>query len=253
MSLSMIDMHSHIAWGIDDGMPTREDAQMAFEHAKNDGIDMILSTPHVVPGQTYKAELEQIFARQKDAWQLGKEYGVVVFPGAEMFMNSLFVESIADGLYETINGTKYLLCEFDVTRDIHTYEEEDRESWLYEVKAHGLKPVLAHVERYFHHGIDYDIVDEWKNGGILFQCNRTSLMGFNGKQMKKNAMELMDKGYYSMVVTDTHRSHAPREETLSDAYAFIEKRYGKDTAELLLRENPEAVLRGNDVKGMRGR
>ena len=228
MTLHMIDMHSHIAWGIDDGMPTREDAIRSLRHAKQDGIDMICSTPHVVPGQTYQV------------------------PGAEMFMNSFFIESLEDKLYETINGTNYLLCEFDVTRDIHTYDESEREERLYEIKAHGMIPVIAHVERYFHHGIDYDIVDGWKKSGYIFQCNRTSLMGFNGRTIQQNAQELMDGGYYSMVVTDTHRSHAPREETLSDAYDFIEERYGKRTAQLLLAENPEAVLRGKDVTAVRG-
>ena len=252
MTLHMIDMHSHIAWGIDDGMPTREDAIRSLRHAKQDGIDMICSTPHVVPGQTYQEELKAIFERQKEAWQLAREYDITLFPGAEMFMNSFFIESLEDKLYETINGTNYLLCEFDVTRDIHTYDESEREERLYEIKAHGMIPVIAHVERYFHHGIDYDIVDGWKKSGYIFQCNRTSLMGFNGRTIQQNAQELMDGGYYSMVVTDTHRSHAPREETLSDAYDFIEERYGKRTAQLLLAENPEAVLRGKDVTAVRG-
>ena len=33
-----IDLHSHIAWGIDDGMPSREDAQSSLEDARRDGF-----------------------------------------------------------------------------------------------------------------------------------------------------------------------------------------------------------------------
>ena len=46
-----IDLHSHIAWGIDDGMPSIEDAVKALELAKDDGIVGICSTPHFIPGQ----------------------------------------------------------------------------------------------------------------------------------------------------------------------------------------------------------
>ena len=46
-----IDLHSHIAWGIDDGMPCVEDAVSSLESAKKDGIVGICSTPHFIPGQ----------------------------------------------------------------------------------------------------------------------------------------------------------------------------------------------------------
>ena len=45
------DLHSHVAWGIDDGMPSREDAASSLELAKKDGIIGICSTPHFIPGQ----------------------------------------------------------------------------------------------------------------------------------------------------------------------------------------------------------
>ena len=46
-----IDIHSHIAWGIDDGMPSVENAQSSLELARSDGIVGICSTPHFIPGQ----------------------------------------------------------------------------------------------------------------------------------------------------------------------------------------------------------
>lgn len=46
-----IDLHSHIAWSIDDGMPCIEDAVKALELAQDDGIVGICSTPHFIPGQ----------------------------------------------------------------------------------------------------------------------------------------------------------------------------------------------------------
>ncbi len=242
----MIDMHSHIAWGIDDGMPTREDAVKSLIQAKNDGIDMILSTPHCVPGQTDEEGIRYMYARQKELWLLAKQYGVKIYPGAEVFMNDFFVESLDQGWYRTINGTKYLLVEYDVTKDIHTFK--DRDEWLYEIRIRDMIPVMAHAERYFHNGVDWEIAEQWHKDGIVMQMNRTSLMGYQGDQIRTNAVELLHAGMIDMVVTDTHRSHKPRWEMLSDAYEWIEKDMGEETAELLFLKNPTAVLKGEEVK-----
>lgn len=241
----LIDMHSHIAWGIDDGMPSMDDAVKSLIQAKNDGIGIILSTPHCVPGQTDEEGINAMYARQKELWILAKQYGIKVYPGAEVFMNDFFTESLDNGWYRTINGTKYLLVEYDVTNDIHTFS--DRDEWLYEIRIRDMIPVLAHAERYFHKGVDWDIVNQWRNDGTVIQMNRTSLMGYHGDLIKKNAVELLHAGMIDMVVTDTHRSFKPRWEMLSDAYQWIETDMGEETADLLFRGNPAAVLKGEAV------
>ena len=61
-----IDIHSHIAWGIDDGMPSIEDAQSALESAKADGFVGICSTPHFIPGQLDVSIYNEIVSRQME-------------------------------------------------------------------------------------------------------------------------------------------------------------------------------------------
>lgn len=62
----MIDMHSHVAWGIDDGMPNKMDAMEAISQAQQDGIVAICSTPHFIPGQLDQSVYDKIVSRQKE-------------------------------------------------------------------------------------------------------------------------------------------------------------------------------------------
>ena len=73
---SFIDMHSHVAWGIDDGMPDREDANASLRAAAQDGLVAICSTPHFVGGQLDDSLVEAIFARQKQLAALADSYGM---------------------------------------------------------------------------------------------------------------------------------------------------------------------------------
>lgn len=245
----MIDIHSHIAWDIDDGMPCQEDAIEALKMAKNDGIECICSTPHIVCGQTTISHIEQIRLRQSETKELAKQFGIQLAYGCEMFMNRDFVSYLKDGLFVTLNGSHYLLCEFDVRRDIHMIEDFDE--YLYEIKMNHMIPCIAHVERYFKNGLDYDILDRWKNAGYVMQVNRTSLMGLHGKTVKKNAWNLLLKGYAHVVASDCHRCEGERVEVLSDIKKIIEKKFGEEYADLLVKENPMRILNDQEVIEMK--
>ncbi len=244
----MIDIHSHIAWGIDDGMPSREDAITSLKQAHDDGITAIISTPHVIPGTTDKELFEEIKARQKELQILAKEYGVEIYFGAEMFINREFITALDQGIYQVMNNSDYLLVEFDVRRDIHSFDYRDDS--IYEVDIRNMCPIIAHVERFFADGLDFDIIDDWFQKGYVFQVNRTSLTGMHGKQIQKNAETLLDKGYVHLIATDTHRAEGNRIEKLSDVYTMIEKKYGSTNAKRLFVDNPNHIIHNEDVEDM---
>lgn len=111
-----IDLHSHIAWEIDDGMPSKEDALVALRQAKKDGIIAICSTPHIIPSQLDQNILYEIRSRQKDLEEISP---LPIYYGGEVMMNSEFIDLLDKKLYPTINGSKYMLVEFNVLKDIH--------------------------------------------------------------------------------------------------------------------------------------
>ncbi len=241
----MIDIHSHVAWGIDDGMPDIENAAMALDQAKADGITVIASTPHLIPGYT---QLEDIIERQKDLKALARQKGIVIRNGAELFMNRKSIEVISEGFVRPYEGTNYQLCEYDLRRPVTELDYIDEP--LYELEVKGLVPVIAHVERYFSKKLDLDLIEQWHNAGYVIQINRTSINGAHGKVCQENAFKILDAGLAHVVATDTHRASGSRVEKLSDAWQILADRYGEENADLLLSENPKAVLKGEKVRNM---
>ena len=232
-----IDIHSHIAWGIDDGMPSIEDAESSLELARNDAIVGICSTPHFIPGQLDVSIYNEIVSRQKELKEMSP---IPIYFGGEVMMNSEFIDGMDLGLYPTLNGSRYMLVEYNVLHDIHSIDYRD--DCLYELKVKGFVPVIAHIERYFHSGLDYSIIDNWIDMGCILQINRTSILGMHGKSIQSNALSLLDDGYCDLIGTDTHRSSGNRISKLSDVYAVVGKRIGFDNADILFYENPKRIL-----------
>lgn len=244
----MTDIHSHLAWGIDDGIQNKEDAIKALKTAKAHGTNIIASTPHFIPG---RSDVEIIAARQEELRELAKNYGIEIHNGAELFMNRASVEAIANGFLRPYENTNYQLCEYDVRRDLHDIEYFDDP--LYEMQVRNIVPVIAHVERYFKNGLDLEIVQDWFDKGFVIQVNRTSLTGEHGKIMQKNANKLIQAGLAHIVASDAHTPETGRAPILDDAWNLIANQYGEETADLLCSENPTRVVSGQRPKRLKAK
>ncbi|MFR5708276.1 tyrosine-protein phosphatase [Faecalitalea cylindroides] len=240
MPQAFIDLHSHIAWDVDDGIKTKEDAIKALEQAIEDGIMGICSTPHVICGKTDTNAFQNILLRQQELMEIAKEMGVYIYSGAEMFMNIDFLDSLDNGIFQTLNESRYMLVEFDLSRDIHYISYIDE--YLDELFCRGFIPIIAHVERFFPTGLDLEMVENWLEMGCLLQTNRTSLMGFQGKVIQRNAHHLVKNKMIHLVASDTHRTVGNRIEKLSDAYQVVIKLTDTEYADQLFLRNPLIIL-----------
>lgn len=240
MPQAFIDLHSHIAWDVDDGIKTKEDAIKALEQAIEDGIMGICSTPHVICGKTDTNAFQNILLRQQELMEIAKEMGVYIYSGAEMFMNIDFLDSLDNGIFQTLNESRYMLVEFDLSRDIHYISYIDE--YLDELFCRGFIPIIAHVERFFPTGLDLEMIENWLDMGCLLQTNRTSLMGFQGKVIQRNARELVKNKMIHLIASDTHRTVGNRIEKLSDAYQMVIKLTDTEYADQLLFQNPLIIL-----------
>lgn len=240
MPQAFIDLHSHIAWDVDDGIKTKEDAIKALEQAIEDGITGICSTPHVICGKIDTNAFQNILLRQQELMEIAKEMGVYIYSGAEMFMNIDFLDSLDNGIFQTLNESRYMLVEFDLSRDIHYISYIDE--YLDELFCRGFIPIIAHVERFFPTGLDLEMVENWLEMGCLLQTNRTSLMGFQGKVIQRNAHHLVKNKMIHLVASDTHRTVGNRIEKLSDAYQVVIKLTDTEYADQLFLRNPLIIL-----------
>lgn len=238
----LTDMHSHIAWHLDDGCQSIEETRTALQTAREDGITKIISTPHITPGRTEPAFMDKITSRQEELKQLAKEYDIEIVKAGEVKVTSEFLEDLKAGWLPTIGDTKAMLVEFSVRTDLS--QQEFPWNPLYEMTVIGIQPVLAHPERYFHGKVDWNQMEEWADMGVLFQLNATSLNGQDTRASRNNAWQMLERGYAHFIASDAHSPESTRLEKLQNLYQDIEKKAGKEAADALFHDNQEALLQG---------
>lgn len=241
-----IDIHSHLAWDIDDGMDTQENCIVVLKNAKADGIKTIFATPHFVPGIMDRDMVMNMHSRIEELSIISNSIGIEIMQGCELFLNDQYLEAIDSELYQTLGNSDYLLVEFDVRKNMKF--NDDAEDVFYELLLRKFKPVIAHVERYFPDGVDLKRVEKWIEMGCIVQINRTSLLGFHGKTALKNANALISEGLAHIVASDAHRHSGNRICSLSDVYEKLCDDYGKDTANTLCSTNPLHIKYNEDME-----
>ena len=111
-----VDIHNHSAWNVDDGVQSFEEAKACLTRAKEDGIEIIVSTPHYIPGRFSKEDFDEITKRQYELIELGKKMGIQIYLGSEIFLNDDYLEMFDQGLFHPLAEGKYVLVEFDVRK-----------------------------------------------------------------------------------------------------------------------------------------
>lgn len=241
-----IDIHSHLAWGIDDGLDSKSNAVEAIQQAKRDGVERIIATPHFIPGRQSEKETTEMNQRIDELKQLAETAGIQVYRGCEIFLNDQYLEMLDAENFNTLAGSGYVLCEFDVRKNID--ENDQAEDMLYEFSVRDMIPVIAHAERYFHRDLDVNRVKEWCDLGYVIQINRTSLLGLHGSQIKKNAWKLLKLGYAHIIASDAHQVNGDRICKLSDVYELVRDELGEDNAQILFYRNPLHIIENEEIE-----
>ena len=243
--MQFIDLHGHYAWDIDDGIPSKEEALAALEIASKNNIITIAATPHIIPGSHTREEIEHIKKRIEELKVLASTKHINVYAGCELFLNHDCIEAIHNDMFIPIEGTHYLLAEFDVRKELGSRDEV--EDYLYEIEIKGYTPIVAHVERYFKDKLDLERIEEMIDNGYGIQINSSSLLGYHGKHAQKFAYELIDHGLVHVIASDTHRSTGKRIPCLQETFDILSKIYDYTTLKTLMYENPLHILHDEDV------
>jgi protein-tyrosine phosphatase len=114
------------------------------------------------------------------------------------------------------------------------------------LSAQGVRPVLAHPERYRGYDPGLGLVDKWREAGALLQMNVGSLVGRYGVPVRTVAFRLLGRGLVDCLSTDFHaRPHL--ELHVEEARALFELADASGTWEVLTMENPRRILNGEEV------
>jgi len=239
----MIDIHAHILPSIDDGPETTEESIALCKIAANDGIKMIVATPHSKDGvyETKSAEIlkavdtlnSQLKANQID---------VKILPGAEVHISAGLVESIKSGDVLTINnGGKFILFELPFI-----FIPPGTDKFIFKLMASGIVPILAHAERISAFQREPELVEQLVKIGARVQVNAYGLTKRASSRERKCAEWLLGNGLVHFIASDTH-SLKGRPPILSAAVESASRIVGDAEARALVCHNPEQVINGLDI------
>ena len=198
------DMHSHLLPGLDDGAETLEHSLGLLRALRDMGFRKLVMTPHIM-GDFYKNTPEGIRAALHLLREAAAAEGlgdVELDCAAEYYLDEFLGRKLADGTEMlTFGGEKrYLLFETS-----YMNEPFNLFDIIFEMKAQGYQPVLAHPERYTYlYGRFADIEKMRRDYGVLLQVNLNSLAGYYSPAAKKVAEQLVDGGLVDFAGTDTH-------------------------------------------------
>lgn len=232
----MIDIHSHILPGVDDGAKTEEDSIAMAKAAVEQGISTIIATPHHRNRRfdNYKEEIVTNVAILND---LLKERNIplTVVPGQEVRIYGEILEDFKKGEIQTLYQSKYILIEFPMG-EVPQYAEK----LLYDLQVAGLFPVIAHPERNQELLENPDRMYELIRNGALSQITAASLVGKFGKEIEQFSHQLIESNLTHFIASDAHNT-STRGFLLKEAYDLVKDVYGVETYYMFM-ENSQLLL-----------
>ena len=232
----MIDIHCHPLPGVDDGAKSFEIAVQMCQLAAADGITHLVATPH--SNYTYKFDvgLNRRLLAELQA-KIGEKPKLLLGCDFHLSYDNIQV-CVQNSKDFTINQTSYLLVELP-----EQFIPDHISRVYYDIQVAGLKPIITHPERNPLLQRKPELLEEWVSIGCLVQVTAQSYMGGFGSEARKYSERLLDAGAIHFFATDAHDVRR-RPPLLSRCYRKVAKAMGEETAELLLRTNPEAVIKG---------
>jgi protein-tyrosine phosphatase len=238
----VIDLHSHILHGIDDGASDIEMALDMARRAVDDGVEVMACTPHFLPG-IYDPSVEVVKARVVELNDRLMEEGIdlAVVSGCEAHVRPDMVERLKNAEILGIHSGRHVLCEAPPT-----VLPPHMDRLFMNMMAAGYTPILAHVERYRWMDRALPWVERMAQSGVLMQVTAGSFFGDYGRMAQDWSMRLLLDGLVSIVASDAHDLDV-RPPGLSKARKLVASELGADEARRMFRDRPEAILLGESA------
>lgn len=227
----MIDIHTHLLPGVDNGSPSVDVSVPVLERFGRDGVEVLVCTPHLratdgarAPVARYRKILSGLVAKApaKPRLVLGWEI-MLDAPGMDLRAPELHLA-----------GSRAALVEFPRMNVPPGAAHE-----LLRIRMSGVTPVLAHPERY--HGATIDQVYEWRNVGAVIQLD--AVMIFGKAPACRLARQMLEEGLVDCIASDNHGDAR----SLASARDWLIQLGATDQAQLLTRTNAERLLKGEPL------
>jgi len=230
----MIDIHSHILPGLDDGAKTRDIAIQMCLAAADDGVTQIIATPHANSEFAYSRERNRELAASLQT-EVGE--GIKIGVGCDFHVSAENLDLLRERPRDfVIEDTDYLLVELSDFMFPPAMHEA-----LFRIASGGLVPVITHPERNAVLRTQPQRILEFAANGFAIQVTANSFTGFWGKDSLRLAEFLLKKHAVHVVASDCHDLQR-RPPVLSAAYERVRSLAGDDVADSLFLHNPSAIV-----------
>ncbi|OAH54493.1 tyrosine protein phosphatase [Domibacillus aminovorans] len=233
----MVDLHSHILSGLDDGAADIVESIEMAKQAEKEGIRMIVATPHHKNGQyeNEKAAVEAaVLTLNKHLYESGID--VTIYAGQEVRMYGELLEDYENNKLLPVGQSTCMLIEFP-SNGIPAFAEQV----LFDMQLHGITPIIVHPERNIAISENPDKLYKLIKNGALSQITAASINGQFGKKIKHLSMQLIEANLTHFIASDAHNT-TTRAFGLRQAYDAIDPDYAE-----YFKENAEIVLNGGYI------
>lgn len=197
----MIDIHSHILNGVDDGAESISNSMEILKKAEEAGFTDIILTPHFIEDYYVNSRRRikpRIVSLKKELYS--ENVVVQLYHGNEILLTENTLSLLEENKIATLANSRYILFELAFSNKMLNLGQ-----LIYEIKAKGYIPILAHPERYSYIQENPRAITEIINYGVFIQCNYGSFIGQYGKAAKRTAEILLENHIIHFLGSDTHK------------------------------------------------
>ncbi|MEL7061388.1 MAG: CpsB/CapC family capsule biosynthesis tyrosine phosphatase [Acidobacteriota bacterium] len=240
----MIDLHTHLIPGVDDGARDLAEAVEMCRLAASDGCRTLIATPHLRQSAFWNADRADLERRFAELRNLVGDLVDLRLGGEIHAHDGVFAEldALPDGDLLPLAGTRSLLLELDFrgVRGVHPMD------LVHETTVAGWRPILAHPERLRWLMDDLDLIESLVAAGCRLQITAMSLTGALGPIPREACLRLLRRGLVHFVASDMH-GVSLRPPGLSKARSELARLVGEAAAQRIMEENPQRVLADEPV------
>lgn len=231
----VVDVHSHMLPAVDDGARTFEISKQMIKLAYEEGTRHLFLTPH----GAYLEEEDALVTEKMEEireWISSENMDLKIYPGAEIYVDpeddediDSIPEKLENGIYPTLNGTKYVLIEFY----LGGFELDEVVPAVKAIIGAGYTPVIAHAERY---GSSFDDLCYLSSLGCKLQMNICDLYRDVENDINQMTHILLKEKMFDFIGTDAHGIDR-RPPILKEYIDFLYRNYDKDYVDGILYKN----------------
>jgi protein-tyrosine phosphatase len=244
----MLDLHTHILPGLDDGPRSWAEALEMARLAAADGIRGLAATPHLYRHRrVYQGEMNTPDRIGPMVQRLREELSAAgidlqIFPGCEAPLCPELLDLLQAGQVLILNDRKrHIFLEMP-----DTVIPPATEDLVFRLNAVGIVPILTHPERNAAFQEMLGKLGRLLRLDCLAQITAASLTGGFGRRAARFAQKLVQQGYVRLVASDAHDArHRPPQ--LSPGIEKLARLVGESKAWDMVTVVPKKILQGMPV------